>query len=323
MGLRRVVAVAFPDVQILDVTGPLEVFSMATRLLDRPGHGYRVELVANTDGSVRASSGLELMASPLDKGRGAIDTLMVAGGLGTRGAMRDAALISWIRRAAKRSTRVTSVCSGAFLLAEAGLLDGRKATTHWEQCDRLARRFPTVDVDADPIFVKDGNVYTSAGVTAGMDLALALVEDDHGPALALDVARQLVLFMKRPGSQSQFSGHLTAQLADRQPLRELQGWLGDHLDEDLSVSALAERVNMSTRTFARAFRAEVGTTPADYVEQLRVGAARHWMETTDRAIPEVARACGFGTTETMYRAFNRAVRVSPAEYRRRFRPASA
>jgi len=319
MGLRRVVAVVFPDVQMLDVTGPVEVFSMATRLLDRAGHGYRTEIVSNGGGPVRASSGIELGTAPLDRGRGAIDTLVVAGGRGTRDAVRDASLVNWIRRAASRSARVTSVCSGAFLLGEAGLLDGRRATTHWEQCERLARRYPAVAVDPDPIFVQDGNVYTSAGVTAGMDLALALVEDDHGPALALEVARQLVLFMKRPGSQSQFSGHLTAQLADRQPLRELQGWLSDHLDEDLSVGALATRVNMSTRTFARAFKAEVGTTPADYVERLRVGAARHWLETTDRAVADIARGCGFGTTETMYRAFNRAVRVSPIEYRRRFR----
>jgi transcriptional regulator GlxA family with amidase domain len=319
MGRRRVVAVVFPDVQVLDVTGPLEVFSMATRLLDRPGHGYGTEIVANGGGPVRASSGIELGAASLDRGRGAIDTLVIAGGRGTRDAVRDATLIAWVRRAAKRSSRVTSVCSGAFVLGQAGLLDGRRATTHWEQCERLARRYPDVDVDPDPIFVRDGNVYTSAGVTAGMDLALALVEDDYGPALALEVARQLVLFMKRPGSQSQFSGHLTAQLANRQPLRELQGWLGDHLDEDLSVGALAARVNMSTRTFARAFKDEVGTTPADYVERLRVGAARHWLETTDRTVADIARGCGFGTTETMYRAFNRAVRVSPVEYRKRFR----
>lgn len=319
MGVRRVVAVVFRDVQTLDVTGPVEVFSMATRLLHTPGHGYRTQIVAHGGGAITASSGIALTADSLDKGRGTIDTLVVAGGRGTRAAVRDATLVAWIRRAANRSTRVASVCSGAFLLAEAGLLDGRRATTHWEQCERLARRYPTVDVDPDPIFVRDGNVYTSAGVTAGMDLALALVEDDHGPALALAVARQLVLFMKRPGSQSQFSGHLTAQLADRQPLRELQGWLGDHLDEDLSVGALAARANMSTRTFARTFKAEVGTTPADYVERLRVDAARHWLETTDRAVADIARGCGFGTTETMYRAFNRSVRVSPAEYRRRFR----
>jgi transcriptional regulator GlxA family with amidase domain len=321
MALRRVVAVAFPDMQMLDVTGPLEVFSMATRLLGTAGDGYRIQIVASGGGTVQASSGIALVAASLDKGRGAIDTLLVAGGMGTPAAMRDAALVRWIARAATRSRRITSVCSGAFLLAEAGLLEGRRATTHWEVCERLARRYPDVDVDPDPIFVRDGSVATSAGVTSGMDLALALVEEDHGPALALEVARQLVLFMKRPGSQSQFSGHLTAQLADRRPLRELQGWLADHLDADLSVAALAERANMSSRTFARAFRHEVGSTPGDYVERLRVDAARHWLETTDRAIADIARTCGFGTTETMYRAFNRSVRVSPAEYRRRFRAA--
>ena len=323
MAPRRVVAVVFPGVQVLDVTGPLEVFSMADRLAATPGRSYRNEIVSPTGGLIPSSSGISLDTRALADCRGAIDTLVVAGGDGTRAAAEDPQVLAALQRLANRSRRVTSVCSGAFLLAEAGLLDGHHATTHWSVCDRLARRYPTVAVDPDPIFVRDGRVSTSAGVTTGMDLALALVEEDHGPGLALEVARQLVLFLQRPGSQSQFSGHLSAQLADRKPLRDLQAWLADHLDEDLSVPALAARVSMSTRSFARAFRAEIGTTPGDYVERLRVDAARQWLAMSDRSIPDIARSCGFGTTETLYRAFQRTVRVSPAAYRRRFRPQAA
>src|SRR4051812_36451762 len=324
MAARRIVAVVYPNVQVLDVTGPLEVFAMADRLAGAgPGATYRIEVVSAAGGLTPTTSGIALDTIAIRECRGAIDTLVVAGGMGTADAIANRELVDWIRRAAGRSRRVTSVCSGAFLLAAAGLLDGRRATTHWSACDLLARHYPAIDVDPDPIFVRDGNVSTSAGVTTGMDLALALVEEDHGPALALDVARQLVLFLKRPGSQSQFSGHLSAQLASREPLRDLQGWLADHLDEDLTVPALAARVSMSTRSFARAFRAETGATPADYVERLRVDAARQWLAMSDRSIPDIARSCGFGTTETMYRAFQRTVRVTPAAYRRRFRPQAA
>jgi transcriptional regulator GlxA family with amidase domain len=324
MAPRRVVAVVFPGVQVLDVTGPLEVFAMADRLCGAElGSTYRNEVVSAHGGLIPSTSGIAIDSRPLRGCRGAIDTLVVAGGTGTAGAMADRTLIDWIARAARRSTRVTSVCSGAFLLAEAGLLDGHQATTHWSACERLARQYPSIEVDPDPIFVRDGRISTSAGVTTGMDLALALVEEDHGPALALDVARQLVLFLKRPGSQSQFSGHLSAQLASREPLRDLQGWLADHLDEDLTVPVLAARVSMSTRSFARAFRADTGTTPGDYVERLRVDAARQWLAMSDRSIADIAKSCGFGTTETMYRAFQRTVRVTPAAYRRRFRPHAA
>jgi transcriptional regulator GlxA family with amidase domain len=214
---------------------------------------------------------------------------------------------------------VASVCSGAFLLAEAGVLAGRRATTHWESCDALARRHPDVEVDPDPIFVRDGNVLTSAGVTAGMDLALALVEDDHGPERALAVARQLVMYVRRPGGQSQFSAALRAQRAERRPLRELQAWVADHLDADLSVEALARRAAMSPRNFARAFAAEAGVTPARYVEEVRVEAARRLLEGTGRPVDGIAAACGFGSAETMRRAFLRTVHVPPSEYRKRFR----
>ncbi len=322
MSLKRVVAVVFPGFQTLDATGPLEVFSVATRLAP-PDRGYRVELVAAGGGLVKASSGLAVQTGRAGGVRGPVDTLLVAGGLGVTEARADRELVDWIRRTARRSRRVVSVCTGAFLLAEAGLLDGRRVTTHWASCEALEREFPALDVDPDPIFIDHGDVATSAGVTSGMDLALALVEEDLGRALSLEVARWLVLFLKRPGGQAQFSGHLRDQWASRPALAELQGWIADHLDHDLSVAAMAKRAGMSVRTFSRAFRADVGQTPATYVEHLRVESARRWLEDGDRPISEIARACGFGTVETMYRVFQRSVHVAPGEYRRRFTGRSA
>jgi transcriptional regulator GlxA family with amidase domain len=315
---RRVVLVGYEDMQILDLTGPLEVFAMANRQV--PG-AYAVDVVSPGGGTVRTSSGLGVVMGPLPR-RTAIDTLMVVGGLGTPAAVRNDTLIRWIRSAADRSRRVTSVCSGAFLLAAAGLLDGKRATTHWSECDTLGEYFPSVTVEADPIFVRDGDVWTSAGVTAGMDLALALVEDDLGADVAREVARWLVLFVQRPGGQSQFSAQLAAQQPERDVLRELTEWMADHLASDLSVAALARRAGMSTRNFARAFRAETGHTPAGYAESLRVEAARRLLESTDRTVDDIARACGFGTVETMHRTFKRTVRVTPGQYRRHFQCAS-
>jgi transcriptional regulator GlxA family with amidase domain len=314
---RRVVFVAFPELQALDLVGPAEVFSLASRL---GGGEYEVEVVSPDAAPLRSSSGLELLpARSLRSCRGPIDTLVVVGGLGVPQAAEDAALVRWIARAARRSRRVCSVCNGAFLLAAAGVLEGRRATTHWAACDELARRHPGVTVERDPIFVRDGNVATSAGVTAGMDLALALVEEDSGRELSLAVARALVLFVRRPGGQAQFSAQLAAQAAERPSLRELQAWMVDHLDADLSVPALAGRAHMSPRNFARAFRREVGMTPGAYVETLRVERARIALEgRAGTQIEEVARACGFGTVETMRRAFHRRLGVGPAAYRSRF-----
>jgi transcriptional regulator GlxA family with amidase domain len=311
---RRIVLVAYEGMQLLDLVGPLEVFAMANRQV---ADTYRVEVVSGPGGTVKSSSGLEVGSSPLPR-RGAIDTLMVVGGLGTADAVRDDDLINWVRAAARRSQRVTSVCSGAFVLAVAGLLDNKRATTHWSECDQLAAMFPTVSVEPDPIFVRDGDTWTSAGVTAGMDLALALVEDDLGADVAREVARWLVLFVQRPGGQSQFSAQLAAQQPERDSLRELTAWMADHLASDLSVPALARRAGMSTRNFSRAFRNELGQTPASYAETLRIEAARRLLESTDRTIDDVARACGFGTVETMHRSFNRTVRVTPGQYRRHF-----
>jgi transcriptional regulator GlxA family with amidase domain len=317
---RRVVIVAFPDFQMLDVTGPSEVFSLADRAVD--GQAYSLELVAGDGGPLASSSGLSLNPTRgLAACRGSIDTLIVAGGRGTRAAAADERLISWLRLAARRSRRVCSVCTGAFLLARAGLLEGRRATTHWASCDALGRAYPTIEVHPDPIFVRDGNVYTSAGVTAGIDLALALVEEDLGSTVATGVARGLVLFIRRPGGQAQFSSGLASQSAEQPAVRRLQEWIGDNLDQDLSVAALADRAFMSPRNFARVFAREVGVTPAAYVSSLRLERARTLLETTPMQLDEVALACGFGTVETLRRAFGRALRVSPTDYRARFRRA--
>lgn len=315
---RRVVVLAFDGVQSLDVTGPIEVFDVATR------HGitppYRVEVVAPTAQAVTTTSGISINpARALGAGRDAVDTFIVAGGEGVHEHIRDADLVAQVRRVARRSRRVASVCSGAFLLAQAGLLEGRRVTTHWARCRQLAREYPDVTVDPDPIFVRDGDVYTSAGVTAGIDLCLALVEADHGRDLALSVARQLVVFLQRPGGQAQFSSHLSTQVADRDVLAEVQAWIADHLDADLSVASLAARAAMSPRHFAREFRAETGVTPARFVERARVERARTRLEESSVGIEEIARGCGFGTPETMRRAFLRSLWVGPSEYRQRFR----
>lgn len=315
--------VAFRGANIVDVTGTLEVFSTTNRVLEaiRPGaRPYGVEVVAREAGPIKTSCGVELVAKrTLGRLRGPLDTLMVAGGVGTRPAVQDATLISAIRRQAMRARRVASVCTGAFLLAEAGLLDGRRAVTHWGSCDDLARFYPEVRVEADPIFVRDGDVWTSAGVTAGLDLALALVEDDHDREVALAVARTMVFYLKRPGGQSQFSAQLDGQIATREPIRDVQAFVHEHPGADLSVPALANRVAMSPRHFARAFAGEVGQTPARYVERARIEAARRRLEESSRGLDEVAADCGFGSGEVMRRAFLRVLKVGPAEYRSRFK----
>jgi transcriptional regulator GlxA family with amidase domain len=320
-GPRAVWIVAFPDVQILDVTGPLEVFSIANRLGAPGAPRYEVSLAAPAPGPVLTSSGVALVATRGLQGTGPIDTLIVAGGLGTRAALRDRRLVAWIRRTARRARRVASVCTGAFLLGEAGLIDGRRVTTHWYACGGLERRFPAARVERDPIFVRDGNVITSAGITAGIDLALDLVEEDHGRERALTVARWLVMYLRRPGGQSQFSVQLAGQLAERDGVRDVQAWVAEHVGPGLSVSALARRARMSPRNFARVFRREVGQTPAAFVEAQRVETARRLLETTTQSVAEVAAQCGFGRVETMHRAFQRRLRVAPAQYRRHFRGA--
>jgi transcriptional regulator GlxA family with amidase domain len=232
--------------------------------------------------------------------------------------MNDPVYVDWIRAASTKARRVASVCSGAFLLAAAGLLDGRRVVTHWDSCDELAAAFPQVHVESDPIFIRDDAVWTSAGVTAGVDLALALVEDDHGAQAARTIAKQLVVFVQRPGGQAQFSTQLAAQRPGRDTLREVQAWIADHLDDDLSLPVLARRAALSERHFSRVFRAETGMTVAAYVEAARIEAAQRLLESTGDGLDRIARTCGFGTVETMHRTFNRTVRVTPGEYRRHF-----
>jgi transcriptional regulator GlxA family with amidase domain len=316
------VIVLYPNVQSLDFTGPLEVFTGADQLLAHEGRserGYRVSLLSTDGAPLATSSGLAVVPhGSLAEATKRIDTLIVAGGYGCMEAAADATLIDWIAKAACSARRTASVCTGAFLLARAGLLDGRRATTHWASAEELARRHPAVRVDPEPIFVRDGPVWTSAGVTAGMDLALALVEEDTDREVALTIARHLVLFLRRPGSQSQFSATLSAQEPRREPLREAQRFALENPAADLSVEAMAVRAHMSPRHFARSFRAEVGVTPARFVEHVRIEAARRRLEETQEAIGAVAGACGFGTPETLRRVFLRALDVGPLEYRRRF-----
>jgi transcriptional regulator GlxA family with amidase domain len=315
---RRVVLLAFPNVQILDVTGPSEVFAIADRICS--GAAYSIELVAPGAGELPSSGSLRLVADcEAQRCTGPIDTLLVAGGLGVRSAIEDRPLLDWLAGAAARSRRVASVCTGAFLLAQAGLLDGRRATTHWSACQRLAKDYPSVQVELDSIFVRDGSTYTSAGITAGIDLALALVEEDLGSQVALQIARMLVLFMRRPGGQAQFSNTLVSQSVQIGGLRDLQAWIADHLDDDLSVSALAQRAFMSPRNFARVFASQTGQTPGRYVESLRIERARTLLQGGERTIEGDATACGFGTVETLRRSFSRRLGVSPSDYRDRFK----
>ncbi len=323
---RTIALVIFPGFQLLDLAGPLAVFDSASHLLpQRPSGGaggYAARVLAVSAGPVKSSAGLEVMAQgSIHDAMAGIDTLLIAGGQGSRAAAEDAALLAWLRRMAPAVRRLGSICTGAFVLAAAGLLEGRRATTHWASCRTLARRYPAIAVEADAIHVRDGKIYTSAGVTAGMDLALALVEEDCGRELALATARWLVMFVKRPGGQSQFSAELAAQQAERAPIRALQDWILAHLADDLSVGALAARAAMSPRNFARIFLGETGTTPGDFVATARLAAARRQLEDSGRAIESVALGTGFGSAERMRRTFLRRLGVNPHDYRRRFRSA--
>ncbi|WP_308285680.1 GlxA family transcriptional regulator [Actinoplanes hulinensis] len=303
-----VLILLFDGVQSLDVTGPMEVFA---------GAGYRVTTASTGGAPVRTSSGLTLLPDG-EPGDRRPDILVVPGGPGTRAAQQG--IVDWIRDNAGHVPRVMSVCSGAFLLAEAGLLSGRRVTTHWSFAGTLARRHPDVCVDPEPIFIRDGRISTSAGVTAGIDLALALVEDDLGRDTALTIARHLVMFLRRPANQTQFSAQLSAQVAARPGLREVQRWIADNPAADLSVEELARRASLSPRQFARAFTAEVGQTPGRYVDATRLETARRLLEDGADGVEQVARGSGYGTPEAMRRAFLRVLGVCPSEYQRRFRP---
>jgi transcriptional regulator GlxA family with amidase domain len=312
----RVVLVAVESAQILDVTGPLEVFSTASRFV--PGIDYDITVASVGGGMVASSSGLAFSTVDLADCRTPLDTLIVTGGGDMDQAISDQQLLVQVRRLAADARRVTSVCSGAFVLAAAGLLDGRRAATHWAECDLLRQTYPAVTVDPDAIYVRDGNVWTSAGVTAGIDLALALVAEDHGRHAAARVARQLVVYLRRSGGQAQFSTLLAAQDAETQPIHDLLAWLPDHLDDDLTVSALAQQTHLSARQFSRVFKADAGTTPADHIEAIRTEAACRLLETTGAPIEEIARRCGFGNPETMNRTFRRRLNTTPGSHRQHF-----
>ncbi|MEM6456521.1 MAG: helix-turn-helix domain-containing protein [Acidobacteriota bacterium] len=326
---RSVAALLFPGIELLDFAGPAEVFHLANLAANaqRPGAGHQYRLrclsLASTD-RVPTGAGVVLVAhgdARADDG-GEIDTLLIPGGA-IAPLLTDADALAAIRRLAARARRVASVCSGAFVLAATGLLAGRRATTHWRGCDLLADRFPDVEVVLDAIFVQDGRFFTSAGSTAGIDLALHLVEMDLGRAVAMHVARDMVVFLRRQGGQAQFSTALRGQGAQSDPLRALLAWIPEHLADDLRVERLAAQARMSTRNFVRRFPQEVGVTPARYVEQVRVEAAQRQLEDTARSLDEIAADCGFGGRDALRRAFLRVLGVSPSAYRRRFQPSTS
>ncbi|WP_159014832.1 GlxA family transcriptional regulator [Acidisoma sp. S159] len=313
---RLIELLAFPEVQILDVTGPLQVFATANDIAGGKILPYAIHVVSQAGGAVTSSSGVGLLADALPPHDSTLDTLIIAGGPGIEAAAADEALVDWVRGRAGQARRFASVCTGAILLAMSGLLDGRRAATHWSLCAELAKRFPLVRVQPDPIFVHDGPAWTSAGVTAGIDLALALVEEDLGRTIALAVARYLVVFLKRPGGQAQFSAALALQ--DEGRFDALHSWIGAHLSGDLSLPMLADQAGMSARSFSRHYLEATGRTPARAVETLRVEAAQGLLLDSQLPVKRVARRCGFGSEETMRRSFLRLLAATPQEYRARF-----
>jgi transcriptional regulator GlxA family with amidase domain len=318
---RHVVILTFPGMQSLDAVGPFETFAGATRVAESMGRsqGYRITL-ASTDGKpVRAESGIGLCTSPLPDSSERIDTLVLPGGDGVAAARTDRALTEWIAAAAPRCRRVATVCTGAFLAAEVGLLRGRRVTTHWARADKLAKEFPLINVDPDPIYIRDGKYWSSAGVTAGIDLALTLVETDLGTDVAQTVARWLVMFLHRPGGQTQFASPVWMPRAERSAVRTVQNLVESDPGADHHIPAMASAAAMSARHFSRVFAAEVGEAPGRFVERVRTEAARRELETTEDTLDVIARRCGFGTAETLRRVFQRRIGVAPDSYRRRFR----
>jgi transcriptional regulator GlxA family with amidase domain len=316
---RTVEILAFSDVQLLDVTGPLQVLASANRLAEEAGRPapYAVRVIATDAAPIRSSAGLVFLAETLPPADRPVDSLILAGGPGVAVALADPVLVDWIARRALVARRLASVCTGAFLLAATGLLDGRRATTHWSRCAELATAFPTIRVEEDSIYITDGQIWTSAGVTAGIDMALAFVEADLGRAAATEVARHLVVFAKRPGGQSQFSAGLALAGTDA-TFDALHGWMKGNLRGVLTVPRLAAQAGMSERSFLRHYRQVTGITPARAVERVRVEAARQALGETTRPIKRIAHDCGFGSEETMRRSFMRILAVPPQAYRQRF-----
>jgi len=312
---RRIVVVVVPRVDELDLVGPLQVFNSVNRLAGR--NIYAIEVATNSDYlNIEGEGGvLTFMARHhFNKVEGVCDSVLLVCGLGSR-SVRDPQLSAWLNQMSVKARRVGAVCVGAFLLAEAGLLNGRRATTHWRFGREMATRYPHVRVEHDPLWVKDGNIYTSAGISAGIDLALAWVEEDCGAGLAHEAARELVLFLRRPGGQPQVSVSLASQASEMLSIRELQIWIAEHLQTNLSVESLADRMAMSVRNFERVFTREVGTTPAQYVLHMRVEAARSLLERTQKGLKEVASITGFGNLDMMRRAFVRLLGITPRRYR--------
>jgi len=319
---RLIALYAYEGCQILDVVGPAEVFAQANRFMAEAGRGgefrYRPEVLSLTGGPVRGSGGLSVLSDArIDERESRIDTLLMVGGSGVHEAAKEPALLAWLRRQAPLVRRLGGVCTGSFLLGAAGLLEGRRVTTHWRSSDRLAETYVSARVEADAIWIKDGNFYSSAGVTAGIDLALAMVEEDCGPAIALEIARNLVLYLRRSGGQSQYSAHLLGQSAKTPALKAVQGWIMDNLDKPLAVPDLAERAAMSPRNFARVFAAEIGLPPGRFIERARVDAARQALA-EGLAMGQVAGRTGFSSPDALRRAFVRQLGVTPGDYRDRF-----
>ena len=312
---HRVVMIAFEGAEMLDVVGPLETFSTTAAL--SPG-AYSLAIAARKAGPVTMSSGFSITATADYGAIRTADTVLVAGGGGVEAAARDATLKAALQDASQGSCRIGSVCTGAFVLATAGLLDGRRAVTHWKWCADLAARYPAITVEPDSIFVVDRGIWSSAGVTAGIDMALAMIERDHGAKPAMRTAQELVMFRRRPGGQSQFSAEPVLQATPHRPIQQLQAWIEDNLAADLSVEALAARLGMSDRNFARMFRRETQMTPARFVEQVRLQKARELLELTATHVDAVAVACGYRSADVLTRAMMRRLGVGPADYRRRF-----
>jgi transcriptional regulator GlxA family with amidase domain len=313
---RRIIVVVVPPIDELDFVGPLQVFGAANRLIGRTI--YEVEIVTNArELRVQGEGGLLSFAAQgrFQDVKGKFDSVLLVCGLGTRIA-RDPALFAWLRRITPVVRRLGSVCVGSFLFAEAGLLNGKRATTHWRFGPEMASRYPKVHVEFSPIWVKDGNIYTSAGISAGIDLALAWVDEDCGGRISHEIAREFVLFLRRPAGQTQLSASLSAQASEMKVIHELQVWIAENLHKNLSVQRLADRTAMSVRNFERVFTREVGKTPSHYVLQMRAEAARRQLERTDQGLKQIAAACGFGSTDSMRRAFLRSVGTTPRRYRR-------
>lgn len=320
---KSIVMVGYEGAQILDIAGPLEMFAAANILHERPDEGgsppYEISLLAKDAGPFETTGGLSLVAhESLEEFSGEVDTLMVSGGDGTLQALEDETLLDFIRQTAGRARRIVSICSGAFLLAEAGLLEGRRATTHWNAAAYFKKRYPDIELEEDAIYVRDGNVWSSAGVTSGMDLALALIALDLGADTALEVARKNVIFMLRPGGQSQFSSHLKAASGGEGPVGRAMQWIVSHLKDDLSLPQLSNIAAMSERTFLRKFKGVADMTPAKYVEAVRLETARQKLEASDHSVDVIADECGFGSSERMRRVFHRQLGVAPQQYRDRF-----